>query len=130
MNRSVLRTVDPSLNHLDKDPIANERRPRKRPLYVHYLALAEADLLEILEYIRKDNPRAAQDTFARFEEALGKLGSFPELGSVVRDDRLSAKGYRVLVIDNYLAFYIVDESSGVVEVRRVIHGRRRFSFLL
>lgn len=122
--------VDHSLTHLDKGPTDKGQRPRKKPLEVQYLPLAEADLLEIIGYIRKDNPRAAQDTFARFEEALGKLGSFPELGPVVRDDRLSSKGYRVLVIDNYLAFYVVDERLGVVEVRRVLHGRRRYSFLL
>ncbi len=118
------------MTRLDKGPTDNGRRARKRPLDVQYLPLAEADILEILEYIRKDNPRAAQDTFTRFEEALGKLGSFPELGPVIHDDRLSTKGYRVLVIDSYLVFYVVDESSGVVEVRRVLHGRRRFSFLL
>jgi toxin ParE1/3/4 len=118
------------LKHLDKDPNEDGPRARKKPLEVQYLPLAETDLLEIIEYIRKDNPRAAQDTFARFEEALGKLASFPGLGAVARDDRLGSKGYRVLIIDNYLAFYVVDENLGIVEVRRVLHGRRRYSFLL
>jgi len=126
----VAWTVDLPLKHLDKVNSGIELTARKRPYIVRYLPLAEADILEIIEYIRKENPRAAQDTYARFEEALGKLGTFPELGPVVRDDRLSAKGYRVLVIDNYLAFYVVDEESGVVKIRRVLHGRRRYSFLL
>jgi addiction module RelE/StbE family toxin len=108
-----------------------DREPsRKRPLEVVYLPVAIQDLFEIIEYVRKDNPSAAADLVKRFDEALGKLGSFPEIGPVPKDERLSARGYRVLVIDNYLAFYVIREKVNIVEVRRVLHGRRMYSFLL
>jgi addiction module RelE/StbE family toxin len=108
----------------------NGKPSRKRPLEVEYLPVAIQDLFEIIEYIRKDNPGAAAALVKRFDEALGKLGSFPEIGPVPKDERLKARGYRVLVIENYLAFYVVHENAGIVEVRRVLHGRRRYSFLL
>jgi toxin ParE1/3/4 len=130
LKNSLPRVVDDLSKRSDKGRTGNGHEARKRPLEVVYLPIAVSDLLEIIEYIRKDNPCAASETVARFDEALGKLGAFPELGPMVKDARLSSKGYRVLVIDNYLAFYIVDEASGVDEVRRVLHGRRRYSFLL
>lgn len=108
----------------------NGEPSRKRPLEVKYLPVAIQDLFEIIEYVRKDNPGAAAALVGRFDEALGKLGSFPEIGPVPKDERLRARGYRILVIDNYLAFYVIHEKENIVEVRRVLHGRRRYSFLL
>jgi hypothetical protein len=36
-------------------------------------------------------------------------------------------GYRMLVVDKYLVFYVVKK---IIQIRRVIHGARRYSFLL
>lgn len=59
--------------------------------------------------------------------SLGRLASFPRSGSVPRDARLARKGYRVLVLGEHLAFYALRGKT--VEVRRLLHGRRRFDFL-
>jgi hypothetical protein len=37
-------------------------------------------------------------------------------------------GYRMLVVDKYLVFYVVKKK--IIQIRRVIHGARRYSFLL
>jgi plasmid stabilization system protein ParE len=37
-------------------------------------------------------------------------------------------GYRMLVIGNYLAFYVI--RGNIIEIRRVIHGSRKYSFLM
>lgn len=95
---------------------------------IRYLPIAQKDLLEIMAYIRSDNPAAALDLLDRFDEAIAKLGEFPYLGVVPKDHRLRLLGYRMLIVDHYLVFYVVIDD--VVEIRRVIHGKRRYEFLL
>ncbi|HEX4046194.1 MAG TPA: type II toxin-antitoxin system RelE/ParE family toxin [Elusimicrobiota bacterium] len=95
---------------------------------VVYLPSAQRDMLEAFEYVRKDSPAAAAEWLRRIDAALGRLSSFPFSGSVPKDRRLAARGYRMVVIDEHLAFYIVRPRA--VEVRRVLHGKRRYEFLL
>jgi plasmid stabilization system protein ParE len=98
---------------------------RRRP--VVYLPSAQRDLLESLEYIRKDSPSSAEPWLARIDKTLIRLGSFPFSGSVPKDVRLARLGYRMAAIGEHLAFYVVRPRS--VEVRRAVHGKRRYSFL-
>ncbi len=95
---------------------------------VVYLPSAQRDLLEAFEYVRKDSPAAAATWLQRIDKALGRLASFPLSGPLPKDRRLAARGYRMVVIDEHLAFYIMRSRS--VEVRRIVHGRRRYEFLL
>lgn len=95
---------------------------------IEYLPVAQEDLTEIFDYIRTDSPQAASEFVDRVDEAISQLAEFPFLGSIPRDDRLGRMGYRVLVIDRYLVFYVVMDRT--VEIRRMIHGTRRYSFLL
>ena len=95
---------------------------------IHYLPVAQRDLQEILEYIRLDNPSAALDLLSRFDEAIAKLSVFPYMGSMPKDLRLKHLGYRTLVIGNYLVFYVL--INDIVEIRRIIQGKRRYEFLL
>ena len=92
-----------------------------------YLPAAQRDLLEAFEYARKDNPAASAAWLERIDKALGRLASFPLSGVVPKDGRLAARGYRMVVIGEHLAFYVVLPET--VEVRRVLHGRRRYGFL-
>jgi plasmid stabilization system protein ParE len=52
----------------------------------------------------------------------------PHSGKTPDDARLKAMGYRIIVIGNYLVFYVV--TGNKVEIRRVLHGKRNYSFLL
>jgi toxin ParE1/3/4 len=98
---------------------------RRRP--VVYLPAAQRDLHESLEYIHKDSPASAEAWLERVDKALSRLGSFPMSGSAPKDRRLARLGYRMVVIGEHLAFYVVRPRS--VEIRRVVHGKRRYSFL-
>ena len=95
---------------------------------IEYLPIAEKDLLDIFDYIHTDNPIAAADFIDKIDHAVSKLESFPKMGKVPSDDKLSRQGYRMLIIDNYIVFYIVFDNT--VEIRRIIHGSRKYSFLL
>lgn len=100
----------------------------RRRLPVVYLRSAQEDLAEILQYIRRDSPSNAEAWIKRVDRALGRLAAYPESGAAPRDERLAALGYRIVVIGEHLAFYLVRDAR--VEIRRVLHGRRRYSFLL
>jgi addiction module RelE/StbE family toxin len=100
----------------------------RKPIDIRYLPTAEKDLMEIFEYIKKDNPAAAASELDKFDQAISKLSRTPSLGVIPRDRRLREMGYRILVVDKYLVFYVVKKKS--IQIRRVIHGARRYSFLL
>ena len=100
----------------------------RKPVDIRYLPTAEKDLIEIFEYIKKDNPAAAVSELDQFDQSISKLSRTPSLGLIPRDRRLREMGYRMLVVDKYLVFYVVKKKS--IQIRRVIHGARRYSFLL
>jgi addiction module RelE/StbE family toxin len=100
----------------------------KKKLKIRYLPIAQQDLIEIFDYIKEDNPSAATSFINKIDKSISKLELFPQLGVVPKDDRLEFLGYRMLVIDNYLVFYVLFENF--VEIRRIIHGSRKYSFLL
>ncbi len=97
-------------------------------LNVIFLPRARLDLLEISAYIRRDNPAAVDRWLDDVDRTLGRLGAFPQSGVVPKDRRLAALGYRMVVIGEYLAFYVVRRKK--VRIRRILHGKRRYTFLL
>ena len=66
---------------------------------IRYLGTAEKDLIEIFEYIKRDNPSAAESQLDRFDSAIARLTTHPFLGVIPKDDRLKRLGYRMLVVD-------------------------------
>ncbi len=96
------------------------------PYELRYLPVAEEDLLGILDYIARDDPEAARRFVDYIEHGIGALTRFPKAGRQPRDARLRRLGYRVLVLDDYLVFYVLIRRT--VQVRRVIHGARRFTW--
>ena len=101
----------------------------KRPDYdVRLLRIAEDDLVEIVNYISADRPSAAEALASKIEKNLNSLSKNPHLGRMPREDELARMGYRYVVIDNYLAFYTIEEES--ILVHRIIHGARDYLQLL
>jgi toxin ParE1/3/4 len=98
------------------------------PLFtIRYLSTAQRDLVEIFAYIKKDRPEAASGLLRKFDKFIAHLAANPELGTIPKDERLKRLGYRVLVIDKYLVFYVLKHKT--VQIRRVIHGARKYNFL-
>ena len=95
---------------------------------IEYLPIAQEDLSDIFDYIKEDNPDAAANFIERIDKAVSKLELFPLLGTIPKDERLQMLGYRMLVIGKYLAFYVI--RGNIIEIRRIIHGSRKYSFLL
>jgi toxin ParE1/3/4 len=95
---------------------------------IKYLPAAENDLTEIIEYVMLDNPQAAESLLNTFDDAISILALYPNSGAIPKDSRLQTLNYRMLVVDNYLVFYVL--TNNVVEIRRILHGKRKYDFLL
>ena len=89
---------------------------------VRLLSIAEQDLTDLVSYLAAENAEAAADVFDRIEARLKALQFHPFVGRVPLNAKLTALGYRVLVIDNYLVFYKV--KGNAILVHRILHGAR------
>jgi addiction module RelE/StbE family toxin len=99
-----------------------------RQFGIRYLSTAQKDLDEIFDYILRDKPSAALSMLENFDHSISQLSLNPELGVIPKDDRLKNLGYRMLIVEKYLVFYVVKPRS--IQIRRIIHGARKYSFLL
>lgn len=95
--------------------------------HIEYLPIAEVDLTEIIEYVQNDSPGAALKLLDQIDHEISKLEDFPYIGQVPNDARLKSLNYRMLVVSSYLIFYVVFDD--IVEIRRILHGRRKYDFL-
>lgn len=95
---------------------------------IRYLPIAVDDLLSISDWIAPDNPARAASFAEKFDKRISSLTTHPLLGHIPKHEKLQAFGYRVLVIESYLVFYIV--RGHVIEIHRVIHGSRHLDDIL
>jgi addiction module RelE/StbE family toxin len=97
-----------------------------------YTPLAYEDLDEIDNYISTIllNPQAALNLLGEMEESINGLKQFPLIGSELEDPYLASKGYRKLVVQNYLVFHLVDQAQKEVIIIRVMYGAREYRSLL
>lgn len=95
---------------------------------IRYLSAAEQDLYDIFDYIRQDSPQAASSLLEKIDNSIFLLAKNPQLGIVPKDSHLRDMGYRVLIVEKYLVFYIVKGKK--IQIRRVIHGAQKYNFLL
>jgi len=90
---------------------------------------AEQDLADIVDYIANDNPTAALELAEKIEQSILQLEEFPLIGAIPKNRRLTRKGYRILIVDNYLVFYVLLNNE-TIEIRRIISGKRDYKFLI
>jgi len=95
---------------------------------LRYLPIAVDDLVSIFDWIARDSPANAAAFIDKLDQRIGSLKTHPFLGRIPRDEQLRNSGYRVLVIESYLVFYIVHGRA--VEIHRVVHGSRNLDDIL
>ena len=93
---------------------------------------ARTDLLDLYVLIGRDSPGAAEQVFNRIETKIARLSDHPRLG-VRRSDIRST--LRMLIEGSYLILYHTQPNSddgaiGIVEIVRIVDGRRDLSTLL
>src|SRR5437016_6960897 len=94
--------------------------PRK--FFLRYLPVAQKDLTSIFDFISQDSPRRALDFLDKLDISITRLERHPFLGRIPRHPRLRDYGYRVLIIESYLVFYIIPNHE--IEIHRIVHGSR------
>lgn len=95
---------------------------------VRLLGVAEEDLAEGITFVAANNPAAAMALADKMEKSLSALARHPHMGRVPDDPELMQLGYRYLVMDDYLIFYVVGVEE--VVVHRILHGARDYRGLL
>lgn len=93
---------------------------------------AEEDLLSIAKYIASQfsAPETALEMMEHLETAMLSLSHMPERYPLVKDERLAQLGYRKLSVKNYIVFFSIDEKNKVVDVERILYGRRNWIYIL
>ena len=78
---------------------------------VKIFSTAKQDLLEIIDYLNTLSPETALRYYDKLTEEIGGLSHMPERCPRPRDLALAAKGYRYLIVENYLVFYTDRKST-------------------
>lgn len=99
---------------------------------IKFTPVAHNDLKEMYSYISQELfvENVAEDLLSRIETNILRLNFFPYSGSYPADAVLRHKGYRLIIIDNYIVFYIVDEQEKQVIIMRVLHGKQKYADFL
>ncbi len=76
------------------------------------------DIEDIFLYIalEKLSPENAKGQTERIRAALKKLETFPQAHQERTEGRYAGKGYRQLLIDNYIAIFKIDEKAKIVHI--------------
>lgn len=93
---------------------------------------AENDLRDLVRYIsaQLSVPMTAMEMLEAMEQAMASLEEMPHRASAVADERLASIGYRKLMVKNYIIFFSIDEQARVVDVERILYGRRNWRAIL
>lgn len=89
---------------------------------------AEQDLLDIIDYLNTLSPQTAMRYYDLLTEQIASLSTMPERCPHPRDLALTAKGYRYLIVKDYLVFYRI--IGNTVQIHRILYGRRNYQALL
>ena len=93
---------------------------------------ASSDLHSILDYITDvlKEPETALRVFLAIEEKVLSLDELPHRQGIVKDEPYKSLGVRWLPIENYTAFYVIDEGRRDVHVLRILYNRRNWKSFL
>ena len=93
---------------------------------VMYAARAKRDLRDIYIYISENiqEPETAKKQIRRIMHAIRTLDEMPKRHRLYDDGKWQSEELRFLQIDNYLAFYLIDEPVQAVKIVRIVYGKR------
>lgn len=89
---------------------------------------ARQDLEEVIGYLNTLFQDTALKYYDLLVEEITSLSNMPERCPKPKDLALAAKGYRYLIVKNYLVFYVI--VGDTVQIRRILHARRDYRSLL
>ena len=99
---------------------------------LHITSAAEHDLIRAVDYIEftLKNPDAADKLLDTATEQINSLSDLPQKFHLVNDPVLASWGIRSVIINNYLAFYTIDEEKQMVIIVRFLYQKSNWSSIL
>ena len=99
---------------------------------VHITSTAEHDIMRAADYIEftLKNPDAADNLLDAATEQIGSLADLPQKFCLVDDPVLASWGIRFVIINNYLAFYTIDEEKQTVIIVRFLYQKSNWTSIL
>ena len=93
---------------------------------------AAEDMKNIYEYISEElyAATAANNLLRKIEKEITRLKTFPFSCPYVSDLYLKIKGYRRLIVENYVVFYFLKEEKEKVVIVRILYGKQKYEKLL
>ena len=93
---------------------------------------ADAQIRDIIFYRAEltGSNSAALELLKHLEAGLSQLSLFPDSGFPPRYQALRNRGYRVLIVEEYLFFYKADHRSKTVTIYAAVNGRMDYRNLL
>lgn len=99
---------------------------------VHITFTAEHDIMRAADHIEftLKNPTAADNLLDAATEQIGSLVDMPQRFRPVNDPVLTSWGIRSVIINNYLAFYTIDEEKQTVIIVRFLYQKSNWASIL
>ena len=93
---------------------------------VVYSSEARQDLRDIYEYIAYEllEPDTAAGQTNRIMKAARSLEQMPMRHRLYEEEPWHSQGLRFLPVDNYLIFYLPDETNNIVNIIRIMYDGR------
>ena len=99
---------------------------------LHITATAERDIINAADHIEfvLKNPKAADALLDETELKINSLADFPEKFKLVDDPVLASWGIRFVVVNGYLAFYVISEEINQVTIVRFLFQKSNWTAIL
>ena len=96
---------------------------------IFYTNSARQDLKNIYRYISEDlvEPEIAAKLTDKIMKAIRSLDEMPQRYRLFDEEPWHSRGLRILPVNNYLVFYLLDDEKTVVTILRIIYGGRDIS---
>jgi toxin ParE1/3/4 len=93
---------------------------------------AVIDLRGVFDYITDDikAPEAAERVYLSIKKQILKLDHMPARYNIVQDEPYASFGVRLMPVENYYAFFIINEQEREVHVFRILYKRREWQNIL
>ncbi len=99
---------------------------------IHITQTAARDIIRASDHIEFNlkNPSAANHLLDAATEQINSLSDMPQRFRLVDDPVLSSWGIRFVIVNNYLAFYTIDEERQMVIVVRFLFQKSSWNAIL
>jgi len=93
---------------------------------------AALDLYGILDYITEvlKAPESAERVYWSIKDQVLSLEEMPYRFHLVREEPFASMGVRLMPVENYYVFYIIDAQKNEVHILRILYNRREWKNIL